>query len=721
MTTFSAYAAQYLARRPAPRVHGRAPPPAAAGGADDDRSAGSEASESEEETHSRLLRWRGGDAASGAVPGAAGAPLPQLHDPFLAEPESPPPGASLLAAAPDGAEARPGGATRPPASRLSVYDEAAMGGESDGASESSGGGRNGICARRARHEPSSLLVSDFAALAGSSVRAPRWAPAGSTENSSAASLADTHALPSHTPVHLTLSAWAARSAARSPLQQPLMHDTQSPLAAVSLADAAPGPAVYTAARAAPAAAAAPPLHKWHDVSFVVLFAAAVLGVVAVDSAVLWDAERPSLSGPAIGRPSPYYALSRSVPMLVLVMVCTLGVSLAYLHALRHALRWGAPRVLQVSLVAVPALLGLAWAWAFAGSFLYDEEPLYGGAWSTTGLRLLSLVPLLGIVRMAVNAWRQRAQLAAAASQLERTLHFAAATQGALLVPLLATMLATVLVAAGALTLLAQLFLVGEFRAHGGMLLWSTDTAAVLLIGMTLYAWLWATAVVHSVLTAVVAGAARVWHRGAPAHAYDAYAAVQTAAMRACAPLLGSLCAVTLGLSLARVVLVLLVVVRAVRRCLGRLASPHAGVARVLDVLARVAASRSDACARRVLVLVGVTEADAWTALCAALDTTAQPPHLPLVRTLLSGASAACALLAGIGGFLFCAHQMHVPADSLLVAVVFAGVTLCMLRIGQNVLCDGMEALALCDALDDVEDVRGESSPAPRLGKAAGGR
>lgn len=45
------------------------------------------------------------------------------------------------------------------------------------------------------------------------------------------------------------------------------------------------------------------------------------------------------------------------------------------------------------------------------------------------------------------------------------------------------------------------------------------------------------------------------------------------------------------------------------------------------------------------------------------------------------------MLAGTGGFLFCTHQMHVPSDALMVALLFATVALQTQRITQDVLCD----------------------------------
>lgn len=71
-------------------------------------------------------------------------------------------------------------------------------------------------------------------------------------------------------------------------------------------------------------------------------------------------------------------------MLMLVLLATLATAFAYMQSLRYALTWGTGRVLEAALVLVPALLVILWAWAFGGSFVYEEEKLQGGVWSTVG-------------------------------------------------------------------------------------------------------------------------------------------------------------------------------------------------------------------------------------------------------------------------------------------------------------------------------------------------
>lgn len=84
------------------------------------------------------------------------------------------------------------------------------------------------------------------------------------------------------------------------------------------------------------------------------------------------------------RPSPYYTLTRSVPIIFLLALFSVGAAMANLFLLRQVARAGGSQLLRSSLVAIPFCLTLGWAWAFAGSFIYDDEKWSGGAWSTVG-------------------------------------------------------------------------------------------------------------------------------------------------------------------------------------------------------------------------------------------------------------------------------------------------------------------------------------------------
>lgn len=89
------------------------------------------------------------------------------------------------------------------------------------------------------------------------------------------------------------------------------------------------------------------------------------------------------SNPSV-RPSPYYTLTRSVPILFLLTLLSIGAAASNLFFLRNISRFGGAHVLRYGLVGIPLVLCLGWVWAFAGSFIYDDEKWTGGSWSTTG-------------------------------------------------------------------------------------------------------------------------------------------------------------------------------------------------------------------------------------------------------------------------------------------------------------------------------------------------
>lgn len=482
------------------------------------------------------------------------------HDPFLAEPESP---ASNM---------------HEPPKRVSLE-------ESDAESESSLAGRNGVRARRARHQLSSLLMS-------------------------------------YTGTRSTRSEWTPPA----DLYAPLMHDTHAPLASQELEELdlnSTRASLAYPVRALPVddEGRTVPMHKWHDLPSLVLFLATLVATLLLDTLAIVYA--PPLGAEPALRPSPYYALSRSVPMLVLVILGSLAAAALFVHTLQRALAWGAARLVHAGMLLTPGLLGLAWAWAFAGSFLYDEEGRYGGGWSTTGLRLLSLLPLVCALRLGVHVYRN--EIDAHAARLERGLQFVLDTQRALLVPLAGAMFSTLCIAALFLTLLAQLFLVGQLHTRPAGLVWSTSTEACILLGLTVGTWLWATSIAHGVLTVTVAGAVRDWHQATldidapvPAALPTLHEPAHRAAVRASLPLLGSVCAVTLWTSAARFFAAVLSAVRAVygayRWAFGvRDASLPAPLAHLATVGADSLLARADAWGAQVLVLVGVTESDAWSA------------------------------------------------------------------------------------------------------------
>lgn len=156
------------------------------------------------------------------------------------------------------------------------------------------------------------------------------------------------------------------------------------------------------------------LGKYRDKVAVVAYAAALSAVLVLGGAAAWSvrvsiarvqslvcfihlsnlrhvcfvlqtsAARPPSDSPTPSRPSSYYTITRSVPLLLLITLLSLGSGAANLLLLRHAARLSGGHILRAGLVGVPIVLGLGWAWAFAGSFMYDDEAWTGGGWSTVG-------------------------------------------------------------------------------------------------------------------------------------------------------------------------------------------------------------------------------------------------------------------------------------------------------------------------------------------------
>lgn len=73
----------------------------------------------------------------------------------------------------------------------------------------------------------------------------------------------------------------------------------------------------------------------------------------------------------------------------------------------------------------------------------------------------------------------------------------------------------------------------------------------------------------------------------------------------------------------------------------------------------------------------------------------------LISTILSLLTISLSFLAGVAGFLFSAHQLHVPADAPLVGLLCGVVPYWTLRLGADVLANGADTLYLCYAIDSV--------------------
>ncbi|PWY98248.1 hypothetical protein BCV70DRAFT_153168, partial [Testicularia cyperi] len=523
--------------------------------------------------------------------------------------------------------------------------------------------------------------------------------------------------------------------------------------------------------------------KYRDKTAIATFAAAIGATVLIGLYMSWGARTPAPPKTPRTRPSSYYTITRSLPILILLTLVSFGAALGNLVLLRNLGRLGGAQVLRTGLMGVPVVLGLGWTWAFAGSFIYDDEAWTGGAWSTTGLRLISVVPLILAVAFARRVWSRRKALARSIAVLELSCSVVLQHPG-LLVLAAASLGAFIVITIPFLYLFTRLFLVGHFgRQVGDSMEWHTDTRAAWLAWATLLTWLWTWAVLRGIQRVTVAGVVSQWYftritddatagtaavpSGEPhkvvvdkrrpdeddAHGYgniyaerDAFVnddedddsiygethaapgayrgtaarrsagggynvapnpteVVRASFARATGPALGSICMAALILAVIRTLAVMAETARRIstavqERRVPKVLQPLTHVVVVLAGLAAVLQGYSDL----ALVYVGVTGDGFW----ASAKKSAQLATRRGVKGILDGlvinlvldlTAVALSFLAGVAGFLFSAHRLHVPADAPLVGVLCALLPYWCLRMCADVLTNASETLYLCYAID----------------------
>lgn len=498
--------------------------------------------------------------------------------------------------------------------------------------------------------------------------------------------------------------------------------------------------------------------KYRDKTAIATFAAAICAVILVGAYLSWGVRTPSQPKTPKTRPSSYYTITRSLPILILLTLLSFAAGAGNLILLRNLSRFGGAKVLRTGLMGVPIVLGLGWAWAFAGSFIYDDESWSGGSWSTTGLRVISIVPLLLAILFARMVWQRRKALSRSIAVLELSCSVVL-MHPALLVLALASLGGFALVTIPFLFLFTRLFLVGHFgRQVGDSTEWQTDTKAAFLAWATLCAWLWTWAVLRGAQRVTVAGVVSHWyfHRIGESEATSAggQAGPETAASsghpsfdkrradednannvffdgdsiydethaapgsypqggsratagrhavpdptevvrvsfaRATGPALGSICMSALILAAVKILTLVAEVARrisdaAAQRRVPKLLQPLTHVVGLLAGLGAVLQAYSDL----ALVYVGVTGDGFWTAARKSAQLVGrrgvQGVMEGLVINLVLDLTAiALSFLAGLVGFLFSAHQLHVPADAPLVGLLCALLPYWTLRLCADVL------------------------------------
>ncbi|SPO27628.1 uncharacterized protein UTRI_04336_B [Ustilago trichophora] len=519
--------------------------------------------------------------------------------------------------------------------------------------------------------------------------------------------------------------------------------------------------------------------KYRDKTAIATFAAAIGAVILIGAYLSWGVRTPSQPKTPKTRPSSYYTITRSLPILILLTLLSFAAGVGNLVLLRNLSRFGGAKVLRTGLMVVPIVLGLGWAWAFAGSFIYDDESWSGGSWSTTGLRIISIVPLALAILFARMVWQRRKALSRSIAVLELSCNVVL-KHPALLVLALASLGAFVLVTIPFLFLFTRLFLVGHFgRQVGDSIEWKTDTKAAWLAWATLCAWLWTWAVLRGVQRVTVAGVVSHWyfhrigegeaqgtdgrvqaalppgagdvqapsfdkrradedhtndvvfdgdtiydeppaapgsypqpgaHGSARRHAApDPTEVVRVSFARATGPAFGSICMSALILAIVKTMTLVAETARRIsdattHRRVPKLLQPLTHVVGLLAGLGTVLQAYSDL----ALVYVGVTGDGFWTAAKKSAQLVSRRGvegvmEGLVINLVLDLTAIALSFLAGLMGFLFSAHQLHVPADAPLVGLLCGLLPYWTLRLCADVLSNASDTLYLCYAIDHASN------------------
>lgn len=528
--------------------------------------------------------------------------------------------------------------------------------------------------------------------------------------------------------------------------------------------------------------------KYRDKTAIASFAAAIGTVILIGAYLSWGLRTPSQPKSPKTRPSSYYTITRSLPILILLTLLSLAAGVANLVLLRNLSRFGGAKVLRTGLIGLPIVLGLGWVWALAGSFIYDDEAWSGGGWSTTGLRIISIVPLALAILFARMVWQRRKALSRSIAVLELSCNVVL-MHPALLVLALASLGAFALVTIPFLFLFTRLFLVGHFgRQVDDSIEWQTDTKAAWLAWATLCAWLWTWAVLRGVQRVTVAGVVSHWyfHRIGQGDAAGGYAqpnsgpstgaaagpsgtadpqslsadkrradedhsnnvvfdqdddsiygespaapgsypqqgtrntarrraapnpteVVRVSFARATGPALGSICMSALILAIVKTMTLVAETARRIsdattNRRVPKILQPLTHIVGLLAGLSAVLQSYSDL----ALIYVGVTGDGFWTAAKKSAQLVSRRGvhgvmEGLVINLMLDLTAIALSFLAGLVGFLFSAHQLHVPADAPLVGLLCALLPYWTLRLCADVLSNASDTLYLCYAIDHASN------------------
>lgn len=452
--------------------------------------------------------------------------------------------------------------------------------------------------------------------------------------------------------------------------------------------------------------------RYKDAGFLALWLTSVLGII-IGLCFVWGATDPAPSPPSAPPTQPYRTpfstLLHTIPLLAVLTGIAVVLPIGFLFLLKKAVR----PVITGTAIAVPFLLFLCSWWGFVASFetvpLPEDtiNPAMSGWWSTTALRVFSLIPLLLAVLFGRMVWMRR-------ERLDRTVGVVELSAGFLLdhPPLL--LLQPILLAALALlslpylTLLLRLLLIGYYRhPRENTYIWHVRPYADLLAIIVVVCWLWTWAVVRGVGRVVVAAVVGDWYF----HREDAdrrpvLDTTVSALHRATGPSLGSVCISGLIVAVLRIVGQLAARAR-------RIVHPRANVLpgpllflTALTPLFTAVASILDQLNGYASVYVGITGEPFWPSAKRAVRLAGKRKggagrllDYTLIKLLLTLCSTTLALLTAMAGYLFAVHALGAPTHAPLTALLCAFVPFLAFRAGAGVLSDASDSLFICYAID----------------------
>ncbi|KAG8839821.1 hypothetical protein FRC18_003833 [Serendipita sp. 400] len=400
------------------------------------------------------------------------------------------------------------------------------------------------------------------------------------------------------------------------------------------------------------------------------------------------------SSPSSGRATPYIysTLTHTIPLITLFTF--IAALCSYLHI--ALLRVSVKPVLMATSVAVPGVMIIAAAWAFAASFFWTGKE--GGWAETIGLRLFALVPLVLAALSARALYHRRTRLYETISVVTLSTRLLLEPgQVGLLALSPAILLSSVLVSLPFLSLAFHLLLIGYFDNGTNGAQWHVKPYAGWLIAMTLFVWLWTWFIARDVLRMSVSALIGAWYfldrRGDPTEE------IKSAVYRAISPSLGTNCLSALVMSAVHIATFAIQTLTRITVPPFLLPLTHT-LAYPTSLLSNSMASLSN----YALVYAGVTgEAFFQSARRAKALTASRAlrhnPGYTLLTILLLLTAFAIGLLAAMATYIFTAFTLKSPASAPFASFIGGTVTFLVGWFCMSLVDDVADSLYMCYCID----------------------